>query len=93
MADPVPPPPAASGRVRPEWFSEFLADRGTRKPSAHTLAAYCRDFVGGPDVAAMRLEDITRDALRTAFSLFATTHAAASIRRCWSTWNTLCGYL
>jgi len=100
VADPVPPTHAAAGRVRPEWFSEFLADRGTRKPSAHTLAAYCRDFdgiaelvVGGPDVAAMRLEDITRDALRSAFSMFANTHAAASIRRSWSTWNTLCGYL
>ena len=22
---------------RPEWFAAFLADRGTRKPSPHTL--------------------------------------------------------
>jgi hypothetical protein len=22
---------------RPEWFTAFLADRGTRKPSAHTM--------------------------------------------------------
>ena len=29
---------------RPEWFAAFLADRGTRKPSAHTLKAYRQDF-------------------------------------------------
>jgi hypothetical protein len=29
---------------RPEWFAAFLADRGTRKPSAHTIKAYCQDF-------------------------------------------------
>ena len=87
-------------RPRPEWFSEFLADRGTRKPSLHTLAAYRRDFdgiaeiiTGGADVAALPLADLTRDALRTAFSVFAQSHAAASIRRCWSTWNTLCDFL
>ena len=87
-------------RPRPEWFSEFLADRGTRKPSAHTLAAYCRDFdgiaaiiTGGADVAALTLAELTRDALRTAFSVFAEGHAAASIRRCWSTWNTMCDFL
>ena len=26
---------------RPEWFAAFLADRGTRKPSAHAIKAYC----------------------------------------------------
>ena len=30
--------------ARPEWFAAFLADRGTRKPSAHTLKAYRQDF-------------------------------------------------
>lgn len=87
----------ATQRARPEWFASFLADRGTQKRSAHTLAAYCRDFdaiaeiiVGGTDLTALRLSDINRDALRTAFALFAPSHAAASVRRCWSTWNTLC---
>jgi hypothetical protein len=28
----------------PEWFAAFLADRGTRKPSAHTLKAYRQEF-------------------------------------------------
>ena len=31
---------------RPAWFDEFLADRGTRKPSPHTLAVNGRDFDG-----------------------------------------------
>ena len=90
----------ADERVRPAWFDGFLANRGTRKPSAHTLAAYRRDFdaiaetiVGGDDLTALRLDDINKDALQTAFAVFADTHAAASIRRCWSTWNTLCTYL
>ena len=93
-------PATTAGRVRPEWFNEFLDARGTSKPSRHTLDAYCRDFdgiatiiVGDQDVAEMRLADITRDSLRTAFSIFAAGHAAASARRCWSTWNTLCTWL
>jgi len=51
---------------RPEWFAAFLADGGTRKPSAHTLKAYCQDFdaitaiiVGSDmDLSAMLLSDI-----------------------------------
>ena len=53
---------------RPEWFAAFLADRGTRKPSAHTLKAYCHDFdaiatliAGGEDLPGMALADITID--------------------------------
>jgi hypothetical protein len=42
-------------------------------------------FSGAP---AGALDELNRDALRTAFSVFAATHAAASIRRAWSTWNT-----
>ncbi len=86
-------------RVRPGWFSDFLAARQTAKPSRHTVAAYCRDFdriaelVVGPDVAALELEAITLATLRRAFATFAQTHAAASVRRCWSTWNTLCTFL
>ena len=85
--------------ARPEWFGAFLADRGTRKPSAHTLKAYRQDFdaiaaliVGGADLSAMALGAII-DTLRTAFARYAQTHAAASIQRCWSTWNVLCSYL
>ena len=46
--------------ARPEWFAAFLADRGTRKPSAHTLKAYRQDFdaiaaliAGGGDLSGM----------------------------------------
>jgi hypothetical protein len=29
---------------RPACFAAFLVDRGTRKPSVHTMKAYCQDF-------------------------------------------------
>ena len=36
---------AAGGSVlRPQWFAPFLADRGTRKPSPHTMTASRQDF-------------------------------------------------
>ena len=41
----------------------------------------------------MPLGDITTDTMRTAFAQYAETHEAASIQRCWSTWNVLCTYL
>jgi site-specific recombinase XerD len=86
---------------RPAWFTSFLADRGTRKPSPHTLKAYGQDFdaiaaliVGDPrSVARMPLHDITTESMRVAFAQYAETHSAASILRCWSTWNVLCTYL
>lgn len=87
--------------TRPAWFEAFLADCGTRKPSVHTMKAYRQDFdaiaaliVGDEQpVAGMPMSAITTDLLRTAFARYAATHEAASIRRCWSTWNVLCTYL
>jgi integrase/recombinase XerC len=85
-----------------QWFAAFLADRGTRKPSAHTLKAYCQDFdaiatliAGGQsgDISRMSVGAITIETLRTAFARYAETHEAASIQRCWSTWNVLCTFL
>ena len=84
-----------------QWFEQFLADRGTRKPSAHTLKAYRQDFDA---IAALLAEDpqdlvrlplaiIDTEAMRSAFAEYARTHEAASIRRCWSTWNVLCTFL
>lgn len=86
---------------RPNWFREFLTDRATRKPSPHTLQAYRYDFdaiagrlVSEPQqISALAPADITTAAMRRAFADFAHSHEAASVRRCWSTWNTLCGYL
>jgi len=94
--------PTANEASRPEWFAAFLADRGTRKPSPHTMRAYCQDFdaiaallVGGDtgDVSRMSLGDITTASMRTAFAQYAKTHEAATIQRCWSTWNVLCTFL
>jgi integrase/recombinase XerC len=86
---------ASTDVSRPEWFAAFLADRGTRKPSVHTLKAYRQDFdaiatlVAGDAaaVARMPLADMTTDSMRTAFAQYAESHEAASIQRCWSTWK------
>jgi site-specific recombinase XerD len=74
----------------PGWFTDFLADRAVRKPSAHTIKAYRRDFeaiatllTGTPDaVSDLRTNELTKDTLRTAFGAYANTHSAASNRRC-----------
>ncbi len=79
----------------------FLRDRAIRKPSPHTVKAYKQDFIsiatllaGNPErVAHLTPDAITKDAMRTAFAAYANTHEAASIRRCWSNWNTLCDFL
>ncbi|ATO67754.1 recombinase [Mycobacterium avium subsp. hominissuis] len=85
----------------PGWFLAFMADRAVRKPSPHTLKAYRQDFIAiatqlaaAPDrVAYLTPDAITRDAMQAAFAAYADTHEAASIRRCWSNWNTLCDFL
>ena len=90
---------ADTAAATPTWFADFLIDRATRKPSAHTLKAYRQDFTavadlstaGGP--AEVALPDITKDTMRAAFAAYAGTHEPASIRRCWSTWNVLCEFL
>lgn len=63
------------------------------------MKAYRQDFVtiaclltaGRPDL--MALSEISREKMRHAFATYAATHEAASIRRCWSTWNVLCTFL
>lgn len=85
----------------PQWVLAFLGDRATRKPSPHTIKAYKQDFTaiatllaGTPEhVVHLTPESITKDAIRAAFAAYADTHEAASIRRCWSNWNTLCDFL
>jgi hypothetical protein len=75
--------------ARPAWFEAFLADRGTRMPSAHTVKAYRQDIdaiataIVGDDesVAEMQLRDITGESVRTAFASYE-AHEAASMRRC-----------
>lgn len=51
-------------------------------------------LAGGPEhLAALDCAAITKDTVRQAFAAFAAPREAASIRRCWSTRNTLCTYL
>jgi integrase/recombinase XerC len=90
---------AAESDPFPDWFIAFLHDRQTRKPSSHTMKAYRQDFaaiasvVTNGDPPSMKVVDITKDSMRTAFAAYAHDHEAASIRRCWSTWNVLCTFL
>lgn len=100
-AVPRPVPRRPSALAVPSWFTDFLADRAVRKPSPHTIKAYRHDFeaiatlvAGRADgVAELHTSELTKDALRPAFAAYANTHSAASIRRCWSTWNSLCTFL
>jgi integrase/recombinase XerC len=97
------PPPvrARTDAERPAWFRAFLTDRATRKPSPHTLQAYRQDFdaiarivADDPQqISALTPRSITKDSMRQPFAAYAESHEAASIRRGWSTWNTLCCYL
>ncbi|MFC9790839.1 tyrosine-type recombinase/integrase [Rhodococcus sp. NPDC127528] len=84
------------------WFEEFLVHRSTAKPSPNTLKAYRQDYqsIAGPlaraagvGVAELTVEVIGKGSMRAAFAEYARNHQAASIRRCWSTWNMLCEYL
>jgi len=90
---------AADAESFPNWFAQFVNDRQTRKPSAHTMKAYRQDFtaiaflVTDGDPARLTVADITKDSMRHAFAVYARDHEAASIRRCWSTWNVLCTFL
>lgn len=85
--------------IFPAWFRTFLNDRQTRKPSSHTIKAYRQDFVAIASVVTrggsglLAVADITKDSMRHAFAVYASSHEAASIRRCWSTWNVLCTFL
>lgn len=83
-------------------FEEFLVYRSTAKLSAHTIKAYRQDFasiagrlatIANISVDQLGCGVIDKTRMRTAFADFAADHSAASIRRCWSTWNNLCDYL
>jgi site-specific recombinase XerC len=39
------------------------------------------------------LSNITTESMQVAFAQYPETHSAASILRCWSTWNVICTYL
>ena len=89
----------AAAELFPAWFTTFLDDRQTRKPSVHTMKAYRQDFIAIASLVTdgqldlMTVGEISKDSMRRAFADYASRHEAASIRRCWSTWNVLCTYL
>jgi integrase/recombinase XerD len=77
-------------------IEEFFITRATRKPSAHTVAAYRRDLdeisrlaaqVCGVEVAELRTAALTGSVLRRAFAGYAASRSAASVIRTWSAWN------
>ena len=63
------------------------------------MKAYRQDFIAiaslvtDGDPSRLAVADITKESMRTAFAAYARDHEAASIRRCWSTWNVLCTFL
>ena len=65
------------------------------------LKAYRQDFdaiailIAGDAQGLSRMSpgDIVTHTVRSAFAQYAKTHEAATIQRCWSTWNVLCTYL
>jgi integrase/recombinase XerD len=84
-----------------EAIEEFFLARMPRKHSAHTLAAYRRDFdciveqlcsVLGCSVAELGLADLEVKVLRRAFAGIA-DRSEATIARTWSTWNQLFTFL
>jgi integrase/recombinase XerC len=87
--------------VTPTGFWDSWPIGPFASPPQHTTKAYRQDFAaiatelaGAPDrVVHLTPDAITRDAMQAAFAAYADTHEAASIRRCWSNWNTLCDFL
>lgn len=81
----------------------WLVHMGAAKPSPATLAAYRRDVEGVAgrlailedigEYADLRLPHLERSALRSAFSSWATDHAAASVRRAHSAWSSFFDFL
>lgn len=45
------------------------------------------------DARSVRRSGVTTAGMRATFARYAETHEAASIQRCWSTWNVLCAFL
>jgi integrase/recombinase XerD len=79
----------------------WLSHPGATTPAAATVAAYRRDLAGiagritrRPDgTAGLRLEHLTKTALRDAFASWATDHAAASVLRAHSAWSSFFDFL
>jgi len=83
----------------PEIIDAWLFQLGATKPSTRTLAAYRADVEGvarridTDGAAALRLEDLTKVALRAGFASWAADHAASSLLRAHSAWSSLFDFL
>lgn len=97
MAEAASPPMALDAAME-----SFLTAFRASKPSPHTVRAYRNDLTGIAQLLAQSLDCDTADLmtanltgrnLRSAFALFADTHAKTSTSRAWSTWNRLCDHL
>jgi len=77
----------------------WLFQLGATKPSARTLTAYRSDVVGvarridSDGIGVLRLEHLTKPALRAGFASWAADHAAASLLRAHSAWSSLFDFL
>lgn len=81
-------------------MADWLVFLGAKKPSPATLAAYRRDLAGVgerlrelEELQTVRLADLVRPALRSAFADWAGDHAASSVRRGHSAWSSFFDYL
>lgn len=86
----------------PIHVEAFLRILGAKKPSSNTVAAYRRDLVGvamriaalkGVPVGELRVDALTKNALRAGFSSWADDHAEASMLRARSAWSGFFDYL
>ena len=78
----------------PEIIDAWLFHVGATEPSPRTLAAYLAhlDGVGRIDTdgtGVLRLEHLTKPALRAAFASWTADHAASSVLRAHSAWSSL----
>ncbi len=82
-----------------EVVEAWLFHLGATKPSVRTLAAYRSDVEGiarridSDGAGALRVEDLTKQALRAGFASWAADHAAASLLRAHSAWSSLFDFL
>jgi integrase/recombinase XerC len=104
MSAPSPATDGAPARQRavPILIDQFFAARRSQKDSPHTTAAYRRDLNSialiichgaATRMTELQSDELTAPTLREAFGVFASTHAKASIVRCWSTWNQFFNFL
>lgn len=83
-------------------LENFIATRASAKPSRHSIKAWRTDVTmvarqvpgrGAREPLELRVDELTKAALRSAFGAFSADHAKASITRAWSSWNALFDHL